>query len=193
MRYKILVVVLILASAQIGFAQTAPVTSKVIEGSIMASNKTAFDDLKSAANFSTFVSLIEASGLRNSFAGVNAITLLVPNNKAFENLPAGILDTLRKPENQARLVNYVNGYIIQGKLTSADLSRLIKTGNGQAQLSTVAATKLFAKINNNRNITLTDALGIQTIISRYDIIASNAVIHTITVALPVNLAPIPVN
>ncbi|MCC8409198.1 fasciclin domain-containing protein [Mucilaginibacter sp. UR6-1] len=191
MRFKILVV-LMLVAAQMGFAQTAPVTSKSIEGSIMVSNKTAFDNLKFAPNFSVFINLVEQAGLKSTLTAAKPITVLAPTNKAFEGLPAGILDTLRKPENKAALINYVKGYIIQGKLTSADISRLINTGNGQAKLTTITPTTLLAKVNTNRNVTLTDAFGLQTIISRYDIMTSNAVLHTLTAALSVSL-PIPLN
>lgn len=192
MRFKALVFVLMFVLAQATFAQTTAVTSKNVEGSIMASNKTAYDNLKFAPNFSTFIGLVDAAGLKSALTAQKPITVLAPANKAFEDLPVGVLDTLRKPENKVALINYVKSYIIQGKYTSADLARQIKTGNGQAKLTTIAPTTLLAKVNANRNVTLTDAFGLQTIISRYDILASNAVLHTLTAALSVSL-PIPLN
>ncbi|WP_345331341.1 fasciclin domain-containing protein [Mucilaginibacter defluvii] len=156
----------------------------------MVSNKSVYDNLKSVPNFSVFVGLIEQAGLKSTITATKPITVLAPTNKAFEGLPAGMLDTLRKPENKAALVSYVKGYILQGKLTSADVSRLINAGNGQAKLTTITPSTLYAKVNTNRNIILTDAFGLQTIISRYDIMVGNGVLHTLTAALSVSL-PIP--
>ncbi|MCD8739170.1 fasciclin domain-containing protein [Mucilaginibacter roseus] len=192
MRFKLLSFLLVFVSLQATRAQTPAITSKSVEGSVMASNKNAYDNLKGAANFSVFVSLIDAAGLKNSFSATNPLTVLAPTNKAFDGLAAGILDTLRKPENKAALVNYVKGYIMQGKLTSANISRLINAGNGQAKLTTIAPITLYAKVNTNRNVVLTDTYGLQTIISRYDILTSNGVLHTLTAALSVSL-PISLN
>lgn len=190
MRFKLLGVLLVFISLQSAWAQTNAITSKSVEGSVMVSNKSVYDNLKSVPNFSVFVGLIEQAGLKSTITATKPITVLAPTNKAFEGLPAGMLDTLRKPENKAALVSYVKGYILQGKLTSADVSRLINAGNGQAKLTTITPSTLYAKVNTNRNIILTDAFGLQTIISRYDIMVGNGVLHTLTAALSVSL-PIP--
>lgn len=190
MRFKLLGVLLVFISVQSTWAQTNAITSKSVEGSIMVSNKSVYDNLKSAPNFSVFVGLIEQAELKSTLNTAKPFTVLAPTNKAFEGLHAGMLDTLRKPENKAALVSYVKGYILQGKLTSADVSRLINAGNGQAKLTTITPSTLYAKVNTNRNIILTDAFGLQTIISRYDIMAGNGVLHTLTAALSVSL-PIP--
>lgn len=187
MRLKIIALFIGLAIGYTSAAQNT-VTTKVIEGSVMTSNKTAYDNLKAAPNFSTFTLLVDAAGLQPILNGTTPFTLFLPANNILEKLPAGMLDTLRKTEYQLQLRSYTNGYIIQGKITSADIARQIKSGNGQAIFNTLSGTRLIAVIDTNRNIVLTDDKGNRTLISRYDIQTSNAVMHTITMPLPQEVA-----
>jgi len=65
------------------------------------------------------------------------------------------------------------------------LMKAIKKGKGMAELKTVSGGKLIAKMNGEKNITLTDESGNSSNISLYDVYQSNGVIHVIdTVVLP---------
>ena len=102
---------------------------------------------------------------------------------AGQELTYGQLDTLLQPAHKAELVNLLMYHAIAGKITSKDLDRQIKAGNGQATLTTLAGGVIIARINENRNVVLTDENGGQSVISRFNIQQSNGIMHIITVVL----------
>lgn len=116
----------------------------------------------------------------NVFTGTAPITIFAPVNKAFESLPPGKLDTLFKPGHRTELAALINYHVLSGKMTSADIARQIKQNNGSAVLVTLAGKKLTAKIDSNRNIVLTDESGMNSIISRFDVLQRNGMLHVIT-------------
>ena len=64
-------------------------------------------------------------------------------------------------------------------LTSADLDKLIRKGNGTATLTTASGGSLWLMKNGDRNITVKDETGAVADISIYDVLQSNGVIHSI--------------
>ncbi len=63
-------------------------------------------------DFSTLNKAIEAAGLTATLQGAGPYTVLAANDQAFDNLPEGTLDTLLKPENQAKLADVLKYNII---------------------------------------------------------------------------------
>jgi uncharacterized surface protein with fasciclin (FAS1) repeats len=188
---KRLVLVLLLSSAaSFAIAQKADsavsksVKAKNVDGAIMMSNADVVTNLSVSPQFTTLVKLISAAGIADSLK-TGTITFLAPTNKAFDKLPAGTIDSLLLPNHKADLVNLLNQHIVSGKLTSKDINRQIKADNGQATLTTISGRMLTARINENRNIVLTDENGDQAIIARLDIDQSNGVLFVISgVLLP---------
>lgn len=156
---------------------------KNIDGVIMQPSTTAFNNLSANPNFSIFVNAVNTAALSGTLSGQSPITILAPDNKAFAKLPIGLLDTLFNPENRAKLTTLINGHLLAGKITSADIVQRIKNGNGSARLTTMAGTSLTAVIDTNRNIVLTDGAGGQSIISRFNAQQSNGMLHTVTAVL----------
>lgn len=140
-------------------------------------------NLSSSADFSILVNAIKTAGLTDKFSGNDLFTFFAPGNKAFEKLPAGILDTLLLPSHKTELVNLIFYHALAGIITSKDLEKQIKAGNGQATLTTLAGGKVTASINENRNIVLTDESGLQSVISHFDIKQSNGTLDVITSVL----------
>lgn len=87
----------------------------------------------SNGSFKTFGQAVEKAGLTNTLRGTGPFTVFAPTDKAFEQLPAGRLDTLYKPENKAELVSLINYHIVDGRKSAADVGKWesARTLNGQ--------------------------------------------------------------
>jgi len=124
------------------------------------------------ADFSTLVAAIKAAGLVDALSAAGPYTVFAPTNAAFANLPAGTLDSLLKPENQAKLQAILKYHVVSGNVMAADVVKLkaaTTLEGGSVAISVMGGT---VKVNN-ATVTATD------------IAASNGTIHVIdTVLLP---------
>ena len=68
-------------------------------------------------------------------------------------------------------------------MSAKDIQKKINANNGQATFTTIAGSKLIAKIDSNRNIVLIDENGGQSIISKFNIQQSNGMLHIINAVL----------
>jgi len=154
-----------------------------IDGALMSPSKTILENVSASSNFSTLTTIIKTADSTNTFSGNNPVTIFAPGNKAFEKLPSGQLDTLLLPAHKAQLTTLLNYHAVAGKITSKDILRQIKAGNGQATFTTLSGGILTARINENRNIVLADGNGGQSVVSRFDIQQSNGILHVVTQVL----------
>lgn len=161
-----------------------PAKTRMVGGALMSSANDVIKNLSRSNNHTIFVAMLTASGIAETLKGGGSYTVLAPTDDAFKKLPAGTIDTLMKPAHSADLTKLVNSYIVQGKLSSHDIAKQIKT-IGQASITTLSGSMLTAKINPDRNIVLTDDSGNQTIISQFDIEQSNGLVDVITAPLTV--------
>ena len=103
---------------------------------------------------------------------------------AFGKLPAGTVDTLVKPENKATLTKILTYHVVAGRISSKQIEKMIKKGNGTATLTTVEGGTLKASMSGS-SIVLTDEKGGTATITTPDVFQSNGVIHVIdTVLMP---------
>ena len=99
-------------------------------------------------------------------------------------LPKGTVETLLKPENKNMLSGILTYHVVAGKVDAAELVRLIKQGNGKAELQTVSGGKLWASVKGNQ-VLLMDEKGGTANVTIKDVYQSNGVIHVIDhVVLP---------
>ncbi len=131
----------------------------------------------------TLVAAVKAAGLVDVLQGAGPFTVFAPVNDAFENLPAGTVETLLKPENKATLTKVLTYHVISGKYDFNALTALIKKGKGKAELATVSGGKLYFKMNGARNISVWDENGGSANINTYDVYQSNGVIQSIDAVL----------
>jgi uncharacterized surface protein with fasciclin (FAS1) repeats len=133
----------------------------------------------------TLVAAVKAAGLVETLQGKGPFTVFAPTNDAFENLPAGTVETLLKPENKAKLTKVLTYHVLAGRFVAADVQAAIKKGGGKAVLKTVAGNSLTFTLNGPVNVVVQDESGNVANISTYNVIQSNGVIHVIdTVLLP---------
>jgi uncharacterized surface protein with fasciclin (FAS1) repeats len=155
-----------------------------VGGAAMAPQKTIVENASAAPNLTTLVAAVKAAGLVDTLMSAGPFTVFAPTNTAFEKLPAGTVGTLVMPENKGTLTTVLTYHVVAGKLTAKDIASAISAGGGTAELTTVAGTKLSARLSGN-SVVLTDAKGGQSAVTTVDVIQSNGVVHVIdSVLLP---------
>jgi uncharacterized surface protein with fasciclin (FAS1) repeats len=157
----------------------------MVGGEAMFNSKDIIDNAVNSKDHTTLVAAVKAAGLVDTLKGKGPFTVFAPTNDAFENLPAGTVESLLKPENKATLTKILTYHVVAGSLDYNSIRKAIESGMGKAELKTVSGGKLWAVMNGGVNITLKDEKGNSATISTYDVYQSNGVIHVIdSVVLP---------
>ncbi len=158
----------------------------VIVGSeAMYPQKNIVENAVNSKAHTTLVAAVQAAGLVDVLKGAGPFTVFAPVNDAFENLPAGTVESLLKPEAKSTLAKVLTYHVLAGKFDFNAISMKIKEGKGMASFKTVSGGTLTAMMNGMHNITLKDENGGMANISTYDVYQSNGVIHVIdSVVLP---------
>ena len=151
----------------------------MVGGQLMFPTRDIVDNAVNSADHTTLVAAVKAADLVATLKGPGPFTVFAPVNDAFKDLPAGTVETLLKPENKAMLTRILTYHVVPGRLTAAELRRLIKAGKGTATLKTVSGGMLWAMMNGESNIVIKDETGAVAQISTYDVNQSNGVIHVI--------------
>jgi uncharacterized surface protein with fasciclin (FAS1) repeats len=186
---KLLLFLIIALNSSLALAQkpdsllSKQIKVRDLDGALMSPAKTILENLSASPHFSTLTAIIKTADSLNIFNSNTPITVFAPDNKAFEKLAPEGIDTLLSAAHRAELVNLLNYHAVAGKVTAKDIERRIKAGSGQAVFTTLSGGTLIARINENRNITLTDENGRQSIVSRLDVQQSNGILHVVTQVL----------
>jgi uncharacterized surface protein with fasciclin (FAS1) repeats len=151
----------------------------VVGGEEMFPMKNIVENAVNSKDHTTLVAAVKAADLVTTLSGAGPFTVFAPVNDAFENLPAGTVETLLKPENKKSLQGVLTYHVLAGKYDFNSLVAEIKKGKGTATLTTVNGGKLTFTMNGDRNITIKDKAGNVANISVYDVMQSNGVIHVI--------------
>lgn len=97
--------------------------------------------------FSDFLKAIDAAGLTSLFESEPALTVFVPANKAFEELPDGVLDKLLDPKNKQVLADILRYHIIEGSYRAPDIQKgNVKTLQGSDVTLEAFDTADFTKL-----------------------------------------------
>jgi uncharacterized surface protein with fasciclin (FAS1) repeats len=163
----------------LGLAVASASADVMVGGSPMFPSKNIVQNAVNSKDHTTLVAAVKAAGLVDTLQGKGPFTVFAPVNAAFDALPSGTVDTLLKPENKATLTKVLTYHVVPGRLTSSDLDKLIKKGNGTATLTTVSGGSLWLTKNGDRNILVKDEMGAVADVSIYDVLQSNGVIHSI--------------
>jgi uncharacterized surface protein with fasciclin (FAS1) repeats len=130
------------------------------------------DTAIAAGSFNTLVAAVQAAGLEETLRGPGPFTVFAPTDEAFANLPAGTLDSLLLPENQATLQNILLYHVASGSYPASEVVQLksLQTVQGQSVSISVSGSSVMI---DSANVTATD------------IMASNGIIHVLdAVILP---------
>jgi uncharacterized surface protein with fasciclin (FAS1) repeats len=183
MKRKILVVVTMMGLA--AMSALAGMNNPVVGGKEMYPTKNIIENAVNSADHTTLVAAVKAAGLVETLQGTGPFTVFAPTNEAFNKLPAGTVDTLLKPENKATLTKVLTYHVVAGRLSSHDLMKKIKDGNGTAELTTVEGGKLWVMLHDGKHLELKDEKGGTALVTIANVFQSNGVIHVIdSVVMP---------
>ena len=172
--------VLALAAASVALAAKNP----MVGGKEMYPTKDIIDNAVNSADHTTLVAAVKAAGLVDTLKGAGPFTVFAPTNAAFAKLPAGTVDTLLKPENKPALTKVLTYHVVAGRLSAADIKKMIKDGHGAAELRTVSGGTLTAMMKGSM-IELKDEKGGMSTVTQGNVFQSNGVIHVVdSVLLP---------
>ncbi len=144
----------------------------MVGGAAMTPEKDIVDNAVNSKDHTTLVAAVKAAGLVDTLKAKGPYTVFAPTNEAFNNLPAGTVDSLLQPANKAKLVSVLEYHVVAGAYKVADLQ------DGQ-MLKTVEGDSL--KVMKKGNTTYINGVAITI----PDVIDSNGVTHVIgSVLLP---------
>ncbi|HDZ04536.1 hypothetical protein LCGC14_0079420 [marine sediment metagenome] len=158
--------------------------TKMVGGAEMYPNKNIIENAVNSKDHTTLVAAVKAAELVETLQGEGPFTVFAPTNEAFEKLPKGTVETLLMAENKAKLQSVLTYHVVAGKVSAMDLMKMIKDGNGKAELTTVNGGTLTAMLKGKK-VQLKDAAGNISTVTIADVNQSNGVIHVVdTVVLP---------
>lgn len=184
MKKTILATIAAAALAITSFGASAQMKDPTVGGAAMYPTKTIVENAMNSPIHTTLVAAVKAAGLVDTLNGPGPFTVFAPTNDAFDKLPAGTVANLVKPENKDTLTKILTYHVVPGRISSKQLMKMIKKGNGKATLKTVQGEDLTATMSDG-HIMLTDAKGGTATVTTADVFQSNGVIHVIdTVLMP---------
>ena len=154
----------------------------MVGGAAMYSSKTIVANAMNSADHTTLVAAVKAAELVDTLNSKGPFTVFAPTNAAFNQLPAGTVDTLLKPENKSMLTRVLTYHVVSGKYDSKALAKLIAKGHGKTRLKTVSGGTLTAMMDGG-NIVLRDEKGGTSMVTTADVYQSNGVIHVVNAVL----------
>ncbi len=156
---------------------------KIVDGTAMISSNDIIENMALSKEYTTLINAINAADLTETFKSKGPITVFAPTNQAFNKLPAGTLDSLLKPDHKLDLNYLLTYHAIAGRVSARDIEKKINSNNGEATFTTIAGSKLTAKIDTNHNIILIDENGGESVISKFDVQQSNGLLHVVNSVL----------
>ena len=171
-----------LAAQAPAWAQTSSTAPVTVGGAPMYASKNIIENAVNSKDHTTLVAAVKAAGLVDTLSGPGPFTVFAPTNEAFTKLPPGTVDTLLKPENKAMLVKILTYHVVPGKLTAADLMRMIREGHGKATLKTVEGEPLTLSEDGSKIFVMGAKSGVAEV-TIPNVMQSNGVIHVVSSVL----------
>ncbi len=153
----------------------------MVGGEAMYPMKNIVENAVKSKAHTTLVAAVKAAGLVETLQGKGPFTVFAPVNDAFENLPAGTVETLLKPESKPTLTKVLTYHVVAGSYDFKALNKMVKKGT--KTLKTVSGGTLTFMMNGAHNIVVKDENGATANITTYDVYQSNGVIHSIDAVL----------
>ena len=173
---KILFVAIAVMFVNVSFAQMDKTV--MVGGAAMYPTKNIVENAVNSKDHTTLVAAVKAAGLVETLQSAGPFTVFAPTNSAFNMLPAGTVDNLLMASSKPALTTVLTYHVISGKYNSSDIAKLIKAGNGTAQVKTVAGKNLWIYMEGKK-VAIKDENGGVAYVTIKDVNQSNGVIHVI--------------
>ena len=134
----------------------------------------------------TLVAAVKAAGLVDTLQGAGPFTVFAPTDEALKKLPAGTVEMLVKPENKTTLTKILTYHVVSGRLTTADLMKIVKDGHGKTTLKTVQGDPLTVSESGTHLMISGEKSGVAEI-SIPNVMQSNGVIQVVDFGLVAEL------
>jgi uncharacterized surface protein with fasciclin (FAS1) repeats len=173
----------LLAASVLAFAAVPALAQEnpMVGGAAMPATNDIVTNAMNSADHTTLVAAVQAAGLVETLQGEGPFTVFAPTNDAFAALPAGTVDTLLLPENQAMLAEVLTCHVVADELFSSEIAGLLANG-GVARITTVGGCEIEARLAGD-GVELTDENGGTATVTIADVDQSNGVIHVIDAVL----------
>ena len=152
--------------------------SVMVGGAEMMPSKNIVENAMNSSEHTTLVAAVKAAGLVETLQGAGPFTVFAPTNAAFNLLPSGSVDLLVKPYNKMTLTKILTSHVVAGRMSGADLSKMVKDGNGTATLTTLSGHKLMLSRQGDA-VLVKDENGGTAVVTTANVYQSNGVIHVI--------------
>ncbi|MGD8426589.1 MAG: fasciclin domain-containing protein [Balneolaceae bacterium] len=156
----------------------------------LKSEKTISEMVAENQDLSTLLTALQSADLVETLKGEGPYTVFAPTNEAFNNLPAGKLDDLLKPENKEELAKILKYHVVSGEVYASDLE------DGQ-MLETLEGNKIKVSIKDSPEEGMEGEESMAGVkinnanVVTKDVMASNGIIHIIDgVVMPSDLETI---
>jgi uncharacterized surface protein with fasciclin (FAS1) repeats len=134
-----------------------------------------------SADYSGLTNVLKTANLESSLKASGPYTVFAPNNAALSKIPKPKLDSLMK--DPAGLAKVVKVHVVNGKYTKADIIKALSVGKGKASLKTIDGESLTLSVNDKSNLQVSDAQGDTALVTSFDLLGTNGVVHGINGAL----------
>jgi len=128
------------------------------------------DTAVAAGSFTTLAKALTAADLVATLKGPGPFTVFAPTDEAFAKLPAGTVENLLKPENQAMLRRVLTYHVVPGKVMAADVVKVTSAKAVSGDMLSIKAGGGTVMVDQARVV-------------KTDIAASNGVIHVVDAVL----------
>jgi uncharacterized surface protein with fasciclin (FAS1) repeats len=161
------------AAASIAYA-----ANPEVGGAPMYADKNIVENAVNSKDHTTLVAAVKAAGLVETLQGPGPFTVFAPVNAAFDELPAGTVEALLKPEAKDKLVTILTCHVVAAKAMSADVMKMVQDDGGAHKVKTVGGCEMTLKADGGK-VTITDENGNVANVTIADVEQSNGVIHVI--------------
>lgn len=166
------------ALAVIFGAVTLAAANPDVGGAPMFESKNIVENAVNSKDHTTLVAAVTAAGLVDTLQSPGPFTVFAPTNMAFDNLPAGTVDTLLKPENKDQLTKVLTAHVVSGDISGTDLMSWAKANGGSYNMQTVSGDALTAVVKG-KSLYIFDEAGGAARVTIADVNQSNGVIHVV--------------
>ncbi len=163
-----------------GTATGALAADPMVGGAAMHASMNIVQNAMNSKDHTTLVALVKKAGLVQTLEGPGPFTVFAPTNAAFAKLPKATVDKVTS--DNALLTKVLTYHVVAGRLSTADIERMIQSGGGKATLKTVEGGNLTAMMDG-KSIVLVDDHGDRATITIPDVYQSNGVIDVINTVL----------
>ena len=175
-KLNLVTLLLVILATNLSVAQDAKTTTNF--NFSMNSKKKIIDNLTSSNGLTIFNDLLNAADFSSSLSSTKAFTVFAPCDDALNKIPVKNFADLMSLENFDQLRNFVGGFIFKGKVSFLEISKNIKTGNGDYSMKTVSGNSVIFTIKD-KHLVLTDSNGNVSNVLINDINQSNGTIFII--------------